>query len=348
MANIMLTDACNLKCQYCFANEFVNKDRNEISMENFEKAVSFITADGFCDRIGLIGGEPTLHSQFDKILRTLILNPKVHRIVLYTNGVFLDNYRDLICHPKMALLVNCNSPEEMGITNFERMDANLDYMLNTRLFREKITMGINLYSPDMDIQYMLQLLQKYDMHHVRISITVPNDASEKNSEAVLYFKKMKQFISESISLFLSNGIIPNYDCNKMPACVLPPVDPCKVETGNNTEIIKHLKMSNITHTEVQCHPVVDIRQDLTAVRCFGLSEWTKQNIQDYRSLKELINYYMRTIDSYMYNTVSGRTCADCRLRKVQECSGGCLAFKIDAINKNREFAEKLIDSGLNL
>lgn len=42
MANIMMTDVCNLRCPYCFANEFVNKDTNEISEENFNRAVDFI------------------------------------------------------------------------------------------------------------------------------------------------------------------------------------------------------------------------------------------------------------------------------------------------------------------
>lgn len=64
MANIMLTDTCNLKRPYCFANEFVNIDKNEISEQNFKKAVNFILQDGSCDAIGLIGGEPILHSRF--------------------------------------------------------------------------------------------------------------------------------------------------------------------------------------------------------------------------------------------------------------------------------------------
>lgn len=38
MANIMMTDACNLNCPYCFANEFVNKNKNEITEEAFDKA----------------------------------------------------------------------------------------------------------------------------------------------------------------------------------------------------------------------------------------------------------------------------------------------------------------------
>lgn len=46
MANIMLTDACNLKCPYCFANEFVNKDKNDITEEAIDEAKDFIVGDG--------------------------------------------------------------------------------------------------------------------------------------------------------------------------------------------------------------------------------------------------------------------------------------------------------------
>ena len=66
MANIMMTDVCNLRCPYCFANEFVNKDTNEISEENFRKAVDFIVGDGSHSSVGLIGGEPTVHSHFEE------------------------------------------------------------------------------------------------------------------------------------------------------------------------------------------------------------------------------------------------------------------------------------------
>ncbi len=33
MPNIMLTYRCNLKCPYCFANEFVNKKNTDISLK---------------------------------------------------------------------------------------------------------------------------------------------------------------------------------------------------------------------------------------------------------------------------------------------------------------------------
>ena len=79
---------------------------------------------------------------------------------------------------------------------------------------------------------------------------------------------------------------------------------------------------------------------MTAVRCFGLSDCTKQNISDYAGIQELENFYLRTIDAYAYNTSYCKKCVDCHLRKVMQCSGGCLAYKIDQIKKLNAIAEK--------
>ena len=61
MANIMINEICNLRCPYCFADEFVNKNPKEMSMEDFDTALNFALSSGYDERIGLIGGEPTLH-----------------------------------------------------------------------------------------------------------------------------------------------------------------------------------------------------------------------------------------------------------------------------------------------
>ena len=38
MANIMINEDCNQKCPYCFASEFVNVRKNDITFDNFVKA----------------------------------------------------------------------------------------------------------------------------------------------------------------------------------------------------------------------------------------------------------------------------------------------------------------------
>lgn len=343
MANIMMTDVCNLRCPYCFANEFVNKDKNEISEENFEKAVDFIVGDKSRSSLGLIGGEPTLHSQFEKYLRKLIVDDRVKTVVVYTNGILLDRYWDVVCHPKVRLLINCNSPKDIGEKQFEKLCENLDYLLLTRMFQKNVTLGINMYQPDFPYEYILELLKKYEFHHVRVSVSVPNLEDERNADAHQYFERMKPRMFAFFHELLSNDIIPNYDCNKIPSCLITEEDVEEfIQYGDREYIHKNIDDSNITDKIVKCSPVIDIRQDLTAVRCFGLSECTKQKISDFSGIRELENYYLRTIDAYACNTVYSEKCVDCHAREVRKCNGGCLAFKIKDILSMREFSEKIV------
>lgn len=341
MANIMLTDVCNLHCPYCFANEFVNKSDTEITESSFQKAVDFILGDGSQHSVGLIGGEPTTHSKFSDLLCSLIKDKRAEAIILYTNGVLLDQYMDLITHKKVHILINCNAPEDIGEENYNRMCQNLDYLYLTKLFQDNMTLGINMYKPDFSYSYLMKLLLKYHQDHVRISITVPNMEDTRNHNAHDYFKTMKGRVIAFFDELLSNGIVPHFDCNKIPHCQLSSRELEPFQKYMNQESLKSSIMrSNIYDSIVKCSPVVDIRQDLTAVRCFGLSEVTKQSISDFKSITDLINFYIRTIDAYAYNTAYSAQCVNCKHRKTLKCSGGCLAFKINEILSVQEYAEK--------
>ena len=69
MANIALTNRCNLSCEYCFAHEYTSSKKNDISKESFMRALDFAKKDG---EIGLIGGEPLLHKNINEFLSVLI------------------------------------------------------------------------------------------------------------------------------------------------------------------------------------------------------------------------------------------------------------------------------------
>lgn len=343
MANIMLTDVCNLNCPYCFANEFVNKDKNEISEEVFDKAVEFIIGDGTHSTVGLIGGEPTIHSKFEHLMRKLIINEKVKDIMVYTNGIVIDRYWDVICHAKTHLLVNCNPPKDIGEKMFVKLDNNLSVLFNNKLSGDRVTLGINMYSPDFEYDYILEFLKKYKQHRVRVSITVPNMDSDRNVDAHNYFNLIKPRMLEFFHQLLSNEIIPNFDCNKIPSCLMQLNELSQFDKYLENKFIRNnINKSNVVSKEVKCIPVIDIRQDLTAVRCFGLSDSTKQPIENYSGIHELINYYIRTIDAYAYNTSYCTKCNDCHLRNVMKCTGGCLAYKISQINELKQFSEKLM------
>ena len=293
MANIMMTDVCNLQCPYCFANEFVNKDKNEITEEAFDKAVDFIVGDGSHSSVGLIGGEPTVHPKFEYFMRKLIADERVKGIIVYTNGILMDCFWNVLCHPKTHLLINCNSPKDIGQRQFEHLCKNLNVLIEEKLCADRITLGINMYKHDFEYKYLLELLIKHKIHHVRVSITVPNFDEERNSNPHLYFADMKPRMLEFFHELLKNEIIPNFDCNKIPSCLIEEEELSSFSQYFDNDFIKrNISKSNIITTEVHCAPVIDIRQDLTAVRCFGLSACTKQNILDFAGIKELENFYL--------------------------------------------------------
>ncbi|MCM1060670.1 MAG: radical SAM protein [Eubacterium sp.] len=343
MANIMMTDVCNLNCPYCFANEFVNKDKNEITEEAFQKAVDFIVGDGSHSSVGLIGGEPTIHSKFECFMRKLLVDERVHKVMVYTNGILLNQFWNVICHPKTHLLINCNSPEDVGDSQFRRLCDNLRVLIEEKICINRITLGINMYRTDFEYRYILELLKKYHFHHVRISITVPNISADRNINVHSYFESMKPYMFKFFHELLQNEIIPNFDCNKIPSCLVKKGEVEQFKPYLNNVFIKNnIGRSNIVSAEVCCAPVIDIRQDLTAVRCFGLSDCTKQRIEDYESIKELEHYYIRTIDAFAYNTAYCDKCVDCHLRKVMRCSGGCLEYKISQILELNTKADELL------
>ena len=328
MPNIMMTDICNLNCPYCFANEFVHRDANEITEAAFRSALDFLLGDGSNHTVGLIGGEPTTHSKFDELLRIALIDQRVETVVVYTNGLLLHEHADLLCHEKVRLLVNCNSPDTIGEKRFAQLRDNLDMMVWNRLAGNHVTLGINLYETDFSYSYIIELLKRYHFDCVRTSLTVPNTDNERNLDAHAYFMAMKPRMLSFFRELLEADVVPYFDCNKIPSCLLDEGELEELRVAiNNPRLHDRMMRSNISSSIVTCSPVIDILQDLTAVRCFGLSRSTRKPIGDFRGLSDLKSYYRLTVDACGYATSYSKRCVDCYERKTLRCSGGCLAFK---------------------
>lgn len=111
VANIAITNYCNLKCSYCFADDVMLREQNKnMSLENYIKILKYLTEDNKEKKIGIIGGEPTLHPQFQEILietnHCAIAN-KVD-FTLFTNGIELEKYLPYI-GMNISILINCNN-----------------------------------------------------------------------------------------------------------------------------------------------------------------------------------------------------------------------------------------------
>ena len=333
MPNIMLTYGCNLKCPYCFANEFVNKKSSYITEENFVKAIEFLTREDVT-RIGLIGGEPTLHPKFKDFLEYLINNRKVVEATIYTNGILLDKFINQITAPKFRLLINCNSPEEIGDEKFAELKRNLSCLINDHYMRDRMNLGINLYKDDLDYSYIIDLLKECGLHRVRISLTVPDFSNCGNINAIEYFKSRKSFLLKFLAEMQKNNILPYYDCNKPPYCIWSNEEK---EWLENMVAQYHVE-SNLVGDHSFCYPVIDILPNLQAVRCFGMSEYEKVDINDFSGVSEVASYFLNHIDSASYQIPATDECKECRKRQTRKCTAGCIGFKSEAITRLNGFA----------
>ena len=333
MPNIMLTYRCNLKCPYCFANEFVNKKNTDISLENFEKALDFIATDG-SGRVGLIGGEPLIHDKFKDIIEKLIYDNRFERIVIYTNGLLIDKYINQLVHPKTTFLVNCNSPDDIGENNSKHLINNLDILYKGYYMKNRVNLGINLYDIDKDYTYIMELLKRYHLHKLRISITVPDFTKNDNVNIIEYFKSKKQFILKFLKDMDTIQVVPYYDCNKPPMCIW---------TEEESEWIKEYVQKYTTEESTLygshsfCQPVIDILPDLSAVRCFGMSDFEKVKIDNFKCASDLRYYFIGLIDECAYKFSAETECKECYERKIQKCSAGCMGFKSEKIKKINQY-----------
>lgn len=333
MANIMITKACNLNCPYCFANEFVNQDSGYMSIEDFRVAKEFLLTGG--DFIGLIGGEPTVHPQILDIMQDIIDDRRVSKSVVFTNGINLDKIMYKFTNPKFNALINVNSVKTMGETKYSKMLENIDEAHNKFSVGNKISFGYNIHGSDFDYQYIIDLCKKYNKNQLRISICVPNSDEHKDMKSLEWFRTVRPRLFKFFRDLLDAGIVPRYDCNYLPICV-PTLEDKELLIEIHQYAGKHYINTNVLSTTSTCDPVIDILTDLRAVRCFGLSDNLKANIADFDNVRSLNNYFKTEIDSYKFITVDNPECTDCPKRLVQDCTGGCIAYKDKLVTESRE------------
>ena len=324
MANIMLTDQCNLHCPYCFAHEFVKngKPNAEITRERFREILQFILLDGSERHVGLIGGEPTIHPLFGELLQEIIDEPRIDYVVVYTNGIALEQYLTLLSHEKVRLLVNCNAPDIIGNANYARLSHNVKALAESQ---KHITLGVNVYRKGFDAAYLLPLLEHFSEPRLRFSLSIPQYA-ENETDPLGYFREIKGTMLSLFEQLRDHHVIPFFDCNFFPPCLFTAKEVEQFDEWGSANPLLALKSRAFS-----CAPVIDLMPDGTAVRCFGLSGSTKENIRDFATITDLRRYYMRTVDAYAVNSYYDPTCADCYKFKTAKCPAGCLAYKMKRI-----------------
>ena len=339
MANIMVNETCDLRCPYCFAGEFVNKSPKEMTLDDFQTALDFVLSSEGERQVGIIGGEPLLYTHINDAVSIALGDTRTDIVMLYTNAVALERLApEILEHKKFRMLVNCNAPEDMGAKAFEKMLQSLVRFNDEHSGEGRFRLSVNLYKPDFDYSYIFPILDEIDFDVIRLSISVPPNGELNGKAPLAYFHEMKPVAIRFIGDMIRRGVITGFDCNFFPDCVFT------ADERDGLKGAKDVLSSAVSHRYSRpfwervifcemnnCSPVVDILPDLRAIRCFGLSEHTKQDIRDFRNIEALRKHYLYTVDQPACSISTSAECEDCYHRESAKCSGGCLLFKAEQL-----------------
>lgn len=316
MPNIAITSHCNLNCPYCFANTMITTQKEkDISIQQFQNILNWLSKNKQNNyRIGLIGGEPTLHPQIHKILNMTnkYCQEKNIENILFTNGVMLDTIVDNLYQTK--LLININTPKAMLSSQFKQLNQNLNYIAELGWLEEgkynKATLGCNLCQQIDNYSFFWDIVDNYNISIVRVSVTAPvNKKLLENKE--LYYNSLKNKFLEFIENAYTRHIIAKLDCNQIPRCYF---------TEQELILINQTTSLN----SIICHPVIDITSDFKASACFGAYDLVDCN--NFKNLDALYNYLLfNKTWPLIQSNIQGK-CSTCKEHEFLNCQGGCLAF----------------------
>lgn len=323
MGNILLTNYCNRNCAYCFAQDKVslknNKDirgsREFILTENYEKALAFLKQSSF-DKVGLLGGEPTLHPEFPDIIDRTI--KKGFQIKLFSNGLMPPAALECLASVKpgkILTVININHPDETPASERERVAATLETL------GKQASLGFNIYRPDFEAEFLIDLVKRYNLDpHVRIGLAQPILNGQNRYVSRRDYPEIAQRLKHLSGKTVSNELFLELDCG-FTLCMFRPED------------IGPMIYNGVTF-KITCTPIIDINVDLSVWCCFPLSTWETVHLEQFENLQQIAQYYRNKLKPFI---ATGATveCLGCRHKAAGNCTGGCAAQSIAAFHSGR-------------
>lgn len=316
MPNIAILNSCNLRCPYCFADNMIQEESKVMSLETYKKVLK-LCANSPRERLGIIGGEPTLHPDFSNILieTSAYCSETGNHAVLFTNGINLGNFLGELSRDFFSILINLNSPKYTGEDNFKKIQDVLAYTHKKLNWAEKISIGVNIHHELDDYDFLYKTIEDFKIRKVRVSYVAPTYKDYNTNKLAYYMTAKRKFLTVCSEIY-KRGAVVDLDCNYVPFCYL---------TESESEMLRRTLNPTATLSN-RCEPVVDITTDLKVVACFGTYHPIDLNM--FETITDA-RYYLQTTQNYTLakHNDDGK-CSQCKRFESLNCQGGCLAFAV--------------------
>lgn len=316
--NIMINNYCNLKCDYCFAHNLLNKEIKNMSIDNYLSILNFLKKSNE-KSIRLIGGEPTLHPQFSKLLDIYLQDDYFQSLVIFSNCLFNENVLksifDVKLKKKILIAPNINSKDDIGEEKYKLIENNIKYLSKINAIE---SLGVNIYKLDQDIEPIFMLAKENNIRKIRWSLAIHKRT--ENNIIEKYVKDFEPLLVKFINKAAEYNIIIERDCNSLPLCLL------KDETVRLLSYVSPIDLINDHRTA--CIPTLDIDPSLNIYRCFGVSNH-KKSFEDYKNktIRDLLNDFKSDFYELEHKPLfeNCKQCLKYKMNDNKSCS--CLKYK---------------------
>lgn len=318
--NLMINNYCNFKCSYCFAQETMHsKNATNVTMENFCIYLDWLKQAGE-PHVRLIGGEPTMHPQLEALIDKVIEYDYFKDILIFSNFSFKPEVTEMLISKsqkiQLRFLPNINNFNLLLPTQRERILYNLDML--TAAIPDFRNLGVNIYSPDMDLTQWEDLICKYDISDLRFSIVLPNEKLPEDFDFYTFFHSYQDLLLQMAELSVKYGVHLNCDCNGLPICCF-----------DDDAVITLMKVCPEIFGRPYCDtPSLDLTVDLYANGCFVCGTDAPRHITEFKNLHELQSFYREEREG-RFSGVPRKECYTCKRYEKNGAPCSCWSYRKD-------------------
>ena len=331
---INLTDFCNQSCSFCFAREeMTSMNKKQIDINNFKKiALKLKKLNSFM--LVLLGGEPTLHTDFEEILSFSMKH--FFSVRFFTNGVFSEKVRDAILQyaPRVELVINMSTPGfQFNKNTRQKVLENVEKLApHTPITLSIVNLYMNTGVFDSYKNISPETLKKVK---IKFSFMTPI-VGDRNLISINDFPKVGGVICKLIKKLEREGPPLKFGFDRL-------FRPCMF-SPKQVDFLKKRGLDYITKNTI-CHETepggdgywsgdfFHTTSDLTTFRCYPLSTIDLFKVTP-NNIKMLREKYTNLELEYRHTYVLPE-CKKCPLFGYEkgQCNGPCLSFRMNALRK---------------
>lgn len=311
--SVSLTLACQLTCAYCISTGVGTKDKNEVSLQQALRIFDWASKAGI-KRIGLTGGEPTLYSNFDAVLKTI--KQKGFQFYLATNGLCSSETIKKIADNQPLCVTMHLTPQVLNSELCRIYKKNASYLTGRDIY---VAMRCNFSKPADNVLPYFDVAIETGIKEIRAAIPIPNAGRHNqyvDADALADFGNL-------LDNFVATG-----KSKSVETILAKPFFPCKLKAETAKTFFLNGSMSTNCPVHLQNFSNnITVYPDGRFIPCLGVSLISQSEILQNRDTEDAAALFADKLKR-LIKTPLLEQCEECPLWIGGRCVGACLSYRL--------------------